>query len=56
MADGYAVMSPRFDSVAFAPNPAAINGAVVISVAISETEIILYPEDRLSGEFNSGEV
>jgi hypothetical protein len=53
---GYIVMTPSFDSVAFTANPAAINSAVVISIAISETEIILYPEDKLSGEFNSGEV
>jgi hypothetical protein len=52
----FTITMPSVDSVSLAPNPATINGAYTISIAVSENTITLYPEQILAGEFQAGEL
>lgn len=56
MADTYTTTIPKIVSAVFSINPASINQTIVLSVAVTETTIVLEPEKRYSGELYLGEV
>lgn len=51
----YKISEPRIDSVTITPNPVNANSYFLISVLVSEIEIILEPITIYSGTFNSGQ-
>ncbi len=56
MGDPFTTTIPNIVSAVFSINPASINQAVVLTVVVAETTIVLEAEMRYSGEFYSGEV
>ena len=55
MAD-YTITIPQIDSAVLSPNPATINRAVTLAIAVSEVTVTLQPEIWYSGELFAGEV
>ena len=52
----YTLLMPHFDEVTIDTNPVATQGIFKISIAVSEQNIELYPEEKYSGEFYLAEV
>ena len=55
MADSYTVSIPRITAASFSVNPCSINEKVVLTVTVTEQNILLEAETIYAGEIYAGE-
>lgn len=50
-----AIYEPKINAVTITPNPVSINTSFIISVSVSEVEVVMYKVSPISGTFKSGQ-
>jgi hypothetical protein len=55
MADSYTVNIPRITAAAFSVNPCSINEKVVLTVTVTEQNVLLEAQTIYAGEISAGE-